>query len=70
MTSKMKVIFLITTTLSVIFVVLGTPFAGDIFGRLLSALAHTFGLHEAPESAILVVLLIPAAYLACRQGQH
>ncbi|GEM_PF-6519334 len=66
MTNKMKVFFLITTTLSVIFVVLGTPFAHDIFGWLFSAVAHTLGLHEASESAALVALLIPALYLASR----
>ena len=62
MTDKMKVVFLITTTLSVIFVVIGTPFAHDIFGWLFSGVAHTLGLHEASESVTLVVLLIPALY--------
>jgi hypothetical protein len=68
MTNKMKLVFLITTTLSVIFVVLSTPSAGDIFGRLFSSVVHKLGLHEALQSATLVVLLMPALYyLAFRQ---
>jgi len=71
MTNKMKVIFAIVSTFSALFVVmLSTPFAIDTGGRILSALASTFGLHEEFMLLALAVLLIPGLYLYFALGQR
>jgi type III secretory pathway component EscR len=65
MTNKMKLIFVIATTVSVIFVVLmSTPFAVDFADRVLSAIANALGLHEVPTPSALAVLVIPGLYLS------
>lgn len=73
MTNKMKVIFIIVSTVSALFVVmLSTPFAIDAGGRMLSVLASKFGLHEEPILFALAVLIIPGLYLyfAVVQRRH
>jgi len=71
MTNKMKLVFLITTIVSAMLVVLGTPFAGDIHGQVLSVATHLFSPHEAPAPLTLAVLLISAGlYLVFRQARH
>lgn len=71
MTNKMKLAFLITTTISAMLVVLGTPFAGDIYGKALSVVTHLLGPHEALAPLTLAVLLIGSGlYLVFRQARH
>ena len=67
MTNKMKLGFIITTTLSASILVLSTPFAGDICGQILSAYAS----HEAPKNSTLVALAIPVGlYLVFQKRRH
>ena len=71
MTNKMKLVFLLTTTISAMLAVLGTPFAGDIYGHVLSVVAQLLSPHEAPAPLTLVVLLIGAGlYFVFRQARH
>jgi len=52
-------------------VVLGTPFAGDIYGQALSMVTHAFSPHETPALSTLAVLLITAGlYVVFRQIRH
>jgi hypothetical protein len=49
MTNKMRLIFVIATSLSAAFsVLMSTQFAIDTSDQLLSAVANALGLHEAP----------------------
>jgi len=71
MTNKMKLVFLITTTISAIIVVLSTPFAVDFCGQALSVFAQALGLHGVNTPSVLTVMVIPAGlYLAIRQRRH
>jgi hypothetical protein len=67
MTNKMRLIFVITTALCALFVVLTTPFAVDIAERILSTIAGALNLHETPVPSALAILVIPGLYLAFRQ---
>jgi hypothetical protein len=70
MTNKMKLVFVIATTVSAAFVVLmSTEFAVDIGRQVLSAIANALGLHEASVLSALVVLVIPGLYLYVAFGQ-
>jgi hypothetical protein len=51
MKNKMRLIFVITTAVSALFVVLSTPFAFDIAERVLLAVANALDLHGAPALA-------------------
>lgn len=70
MTNRMRLIFVITTFVSAIFVVLITPFAVDIADQVLSVIANALNLHEAPTPSALAILVIPGLYLAFRQKRH
>jgi type III secretory pathway component EscR len=70
MTNKMRLIFVIATTVCALFVVLSTPFAVDVADRILSVIANALGLHEAPTPSALAILIIPGLYLAFRQKRH
>ena len=70
MTNKMRLIFVITTVVSVAFVVLSTPFAVDIADQVLSAIANILNLNEAPAPSALAILGIPGLYLALRRRRH
>ncbi|HBL23972.1 MAG TPA: hypothetical protein DDZ40_07620 [Deltaproteobacteria bacterium] len=71
MTNKMKLVFLITTTISAMLAVLGTTFAGDIYGHALSVITQLFSPHEAPAPLTLAVLLISTGlYFVFRQARH
>ena len=71
MTNKMKLVFVLAAAVSAIFVVmLSTPFVIDVSGRMLSALGHALGLHEAPIPSALAVLGIPSLYLVFRKTRH
>jgi hypothetical protein len=73
MTNKMKLIFVIVTTVSAVFsVLMSTQFAVDIADRLLSAVANALDLQEAPAPSALAVLVIPGLYLylSFRQRRH
>jgi hypothetical protein len=70
MTNRMRLILVITATLSAIFVVLSTPFVVDIAERVLLAVANALDLHMAPVSSALAILVIPGLYLAFRQGRR
>ena len=73
MTNKMRLIFVIATTISAAFCVLmSTQFALDIADQVLSAVANALGLHEAPTLSALAVLVIPGLYLylVFRQRRH
>ena len=70
MTNKMRLIFVIATTVSALFVVLSTPFAVDIAERVLLAVANALDLHGAPVPSALAILLIPGLYLVFRQGRR
>ena len=64
MTNKMRLIFVIATTVSAVFsVLMSTQFAVDIADQVLSAAANALGLHEAPTPSALAVLVIPGLYL-------
>jgi hypothetical protein len=71
MTNKMKIIFVIATTISAVFCVLmSTQFAVDSADQALSAVGNALGLREAPTLSALAVLVIPGLYLAFRQRRH
>lgn len=70
MTNKMRLIFVITTTICVLFVVLSTPFAVDIADWVLSAIASVLDLHTTPVLSALAILVIPGLYLAFGQRRH
>lgn len=70
MTNKMKLVFLITTAVSAVFIMLSTPFIVDIANRALSTVLNTLGLHEAPTPSTLALLVIPILYLTFRQRRH
>jgi hypothetical protein len=73
MTNRMRLIFVIASTLSAVFCVLmSTQFAVDITAQVLSAVANALGLHEAPTLSALAILAIPGLYLylALRQRRH
>jgi hypothetical protein len=71
MTNKMRLIFVIATSLSVVFsVLITTQFAIDTADQLLSAVANVLGLHEAPTLFALAVLVIPGFYLYLALGQR
>jgi type III secretory pathway component EscR len=71
MTNKMRLIFIIATTVSAaLLVLMSTQFAVDIADRILSTVANALGLHEAPTSSALAVLVIPGLYLAFTFGQR
>jgi hypothetical protein len=71
MTNRMRLIFVIATTVSAVFsVLISTQFAIDIADHVLSAVAKTLGLHEAPTLSALAVLVIPGLYLTFRQRRH
>lgn len=70
MTNKMRLIFVIATTVCALFVVLSTPFVVDVADRVLSAIANALGLHEAPTPSVLAILVIPGLYLAFRQRRR
>ena len=70
MTNKMRLIFVITTALCALFVVLSTPFAVSIAERILSTIANALNLHETPAPSALAILVIPGLYLALRQRRR
>jgi uncharacterized membrane protein len=71
MTNKMRLIFVIATSLSAAFsVLMTTQFAIDTADQLLSAVANVLGLHEAPTLSALVVLVISVLYLYLVLGQR
>jgi hypothetical protein len=70
MTNKMRLIFVITTAVSALFVVLSTPFAFDIAERVLLAVANALDLHGVPVPSSLAILLISGLYLVFRQGRR
>ena len=71
MTTKMKLLFLVTIAISAMLGALGAPFAGDIYGQALSVVTHSISPHEAPTPLTLVVLLVSAGlYLVFRQTRH
>jgi hypothetical protein len=70
MTNKMKLILVVVTIVSALFVVLSTPFAVDIADQVLSATASALGLHKTPALPTLALLIIPALYLAFRQRKR
>ena len=71
MTNKMRLIFVIATSLSAAFsVLITTQFAIDTADQLLSAVANVLGLHEAPTLFALAVLVIPVLYLYLALGQR
>jgi hypothetical protein len=70
MTDKMRLIFVIATTICALFVVLSTPFAVDIADRVLSVIANVLNLHETPASSALAILIIPCLYFAFRERRH
>ncbi len=71
MTNKMRLIFVIVTSLSAAFsVLMSTQFAIDTADQLLSAVANVLGLHEAPKLSALAVLIIPGFYLYLALGQR
>ena len=73
MTNKMRLIFVIATSVSaVLLVLISTQFAVDIADQTLSAVANALGLHEAPTLSALAVLIIPGLYLSFtfRQRRH
>jgi hypothetical protein len=60
----MKLIFIITSTISaVFFVLMSTPFAIDLADQTLSVVANALSLHEAPTLSALAILVIPGLYL-------
>jgi|WetSurMetagenome_2_1015567.scaffolds.fasta_scaffold257944_2 hypothetical protein len=67
MTNKTRLIFVITTTICVLLVVLSTPFAVDIADRVLSAIASVLGLHKTPLPSAMALLVIPGLYVAFRK---
>jgi hypothetical protein len=70
MTNKMRLIFVIVTTICAPLVVLITPFAVDIADWVLSAIASAFDLHKTPAPSALAILIIPGLYLAFRQRRR
>ena len=71
MTNKMRLIFVIATSLSAAFsVLMTTQFAIDTADQLLSAVANVLGLHEAPTLSALAVLVISVLYLYLALGQR
>jgi TRAP-type C4-dicarboxylate transport system permease small subunit len=73
MTNKMRLIFVIATTVCAVFsVLMSTQFAVDIADQVFSATANALGLHEALGPSALAVLVIPGLYLylAFRQRRH
>jgi hypothetical protein len=71
MTNKMKVIFAIVSTVSVLFIVmLTTPFAIDTGGKMLSEIVNALNLHEAPALFVLVVLILLGRHLYLALGQE
>jgi type III secretory pathway component EscR len=71
MTNKMRLIFVIATSLSAAFsVLMSTHFAIDTADQLLSVVANALGLHEAPTLSALAVLVIPGLYLYLALGQR
>lgn len=70
MTNKMRLIFVIATTVCALFVVLSTPFVVDVADRVLSAIANALGLHGTPTPSVLAILVIPGLYLAFRQRRR
>jgi len=74
MTNKMRLIFVIATTVSAVFsVLMSMQFAiFDSADQVLSAAANALGLHEAPTPSALAILVIPGLYLylAFRQRRH
>jgi hypothetical protein len=63
MTNRMRVIFVIATSASVVLAVMSAPVAVDIADQALSAVANALGLHEAPILSALAILAIPGLYL-------
>jgi membrane protein DedA with SNARE-associated domain len=73
MTNRMRLIFVIATTVCVAFwVPMSTQIGVDIADRILSAVGHALGLHEAPTLSALAVLVVPGLYLylASRRKRH
>jgi hypothetical protein len=70
MTNKMRLVFVITTALCALFVVLSTPFAVDSADWVLSTIASVLGLHKSPALPTLALLIIPGLYLAFRQTRR
>lgn len=73
MTNKMRLIFVIATTVCAAFwVLMSTQVAVDTADQILSAVGNTLGLHEAPTLSALAVLVIPSLYLylASRRRRH
>jgi len=71
MTNKMRLIFVIATSLSAAFsMLMTTTYAIDPDDQLLSAVANALGLHEAPTLSALAVLVIPGLYLYLALGQR
>ena len=70
MTNKMRLIFVMATTICALLVILSTPFAVDIADRVLSAIGNALNLHETPAPSALIILVIPGLYLAFRQRRR
>jgi hypothetical protein len=64
MTNKTRLVFVIAATVAAAFTMLmSTQFAAGIADRALAAVANTLGLHEAPSTSALAVLVVPGLYL-------
>jgi hypothetical protein len=70
MTNKMKLVFFIATIVSVLAVILSTPFVFDVADRAISVVTNAISFHEAPTPTALVILVIPGLYLAFRQKRR
>lgn len=73
MTNKMRLIFVVATTVCVAFwILMSTQVAVDTAERTLSAIGNTLGLHETPTLSALVVLVILSLnlYFASRRRRH
>jgi hypothetical protein len=63
MTNKMKLIFVIATSVLALFLMLCTPFAGDIADHMRTVVANALNLQEMRTPAALAVLVISGLYL-------
>jgi hypothetical protein len=71
MTNKVRLIFVIAATISVVFCMLmSTQFALDIADQTLSTVGNALGLREAPTLSALALLVLPGLYFAFRQKRR
>jgi hypothetical protein len=71
MTNKMKLMFVITATVTVsFFVLMSMQFAVDIAHQVLSVVADALSLHETPALSALTILVITGLYLCLAFSQR